>query len=153
MNVWNYVIFYAYNVLDIFNSKYKDGYFMYSFFCLYKPNLLKTTSLIVSFCTWIYCGICVCSGMINFIIHFTLPCYRKTVFNIAICKRNVEFHHSIRNASRIWRKVGNDSVLMGTEYLTIRLKCSPRLPWYSEIINTLQYIMRPVVAQGHKVWL
>ena len=32
-------------------------------------------------------------------------------------KRGVEFHHPTRKTSRIWRKVGNRSFLMGTEGL------------------------------------
>ena len=44
--------------------------------------------------------------------------------------RGTEFCHSTSNASRIWRKVGNESVLMGTDFLCTMFLVSLSLSFY-----------------------
>ena len=45
-------------------------------------------------------------------------------------KCGIEFRHSTCNASRVWRRLENESVLMGAEYLNTRFPGAPYRPYH-----------------------
>ena len=64
----------------------------------------------------------------------SIPTPGNKIFNIVIlhsgkkAKRGAEFRHSEHNISRIQRKMGNEIVLMGTEFMNTRFPGSLCLP-------------------------